>query len=202
MSTYWYWTAGRDVIPATRVPVPIVPTPVEPVTIAQARRQLQGATEPDEDVERWIRAARFHVEKRTGLALVPQTWDLRLYIDSSYIYPGWITLPHTPTTAIDGVWTIDAAGVETLVSSGAYWLNAAMLPAALIFTSALVASHGIRVRYSAGLADAATVPPDLLAAIYWQIVHLSAHRGDEPDVPDEPLAVTRLLDQYVLPGVA
>lgn len=200
---YWEWDYGRAVVTATQVPVAPLPLlAAEPVTLAEGRRHLQNAPVDDADLERWIRTARYTVEQRTGYALVPQTWDLWLDVDSEYIYPGWIALPLTPVTAITEVATVDAVGAETIVASSGYWVNAAARLPALVFSSALAASHGVRVRYTAGLADKTTIPPDLLTAIFWLIAHQFVHRGDVETVGDEPAGVTRILERYVLPTVA
>ncbi len=201
---YWQWTVGRQLIEAASVPVAPLPTiDDEPITVANARLHLNEPPATDPEIERYIRTARYAVEQRSGIALVEQTWDVFLNIDSSLIYPGWIALPLSPIQSIVEVAAIATSGVETIIAGSNYWVNRALRPASLVFGSTLSASNGVRVRYIAGLdtADETTIPPDLIAAMYLHIAHQWAHRGDD-DAPEEPPAFTRILDRYVLPTVA
>lgn len=57
----------------------VTPPALEPVTIADARAFLRISTDSEDDVlRRIIKTARELVEAETGLALVDQTWRLRV----------------------------------------------------------------------------------------------------------------------------
>lgn len=57
----------------------VTPPAVEPVTIEDARTFLRISTQSEDTIlERLIKTARELVEAETGLALIDQTWRLRV----------------------------------------------------------------------------------------------------------------------------
>lgn len=111
----------------------IDPPAIEPVTLAEAKAHLRLTGSDDDDyVAAMITAARLHVESATRRLLIDQTW--RFYRDD---WPpgGRLDLPIAPVTAVTAVTVYDDAGEPTVLAPGAWLLDAAAVPARLVFTA-------------------------------------------------------------------
>lgn len=146
----------------------IDPPAIEPVTLAEAKAHLRLTGSDDDDyVAAMITAARLHVESATRRLLIDQTW--RFYRDD---WPpgGRLDLPIAPVTAITAVTVYDDAGEPTVLAPGSWLLDAAAVPARLVFTAPRPEPgrpiNGIEIDVVAGYgASGLAVPQPLRLAI-------------------------------------
>ena len=138
----------------------ITATPgAEPIALAEAKAHLRiDADDEDALVEALIAAARMHVERALGLALVTQTWS---YLLDFWPRGGCITLPVLPVQAVASVKLHDAAGSSATNDTDAYDVDALSQPARLVLKGALPASlpralNAYEVSFTAGYGDEAT----------------------------------------------
>lgn len=179
---------------------------VEPVSLADAQEHLRasiGGTDATL-IEGYLQAAREVVENHTGRALMPQTWELRL----PEFPVGAITLPVPPVMSVTSLRYTSAAGVDTLLASTAYQVEASSGPTAqpaLLWPAVgtvwpatqLDDRAAVRVRFQAGYANAGAVPAALRAAILLVLGELYENReASATKPPSEIPAVRRLLDPY------
>lgn len=128
------WHAGgRSMVPPVRWGVQIVTdATTEPITqqeLLDFARIVAGDEEPTV-MAQCITAARHHVEHETGLALATITLDC--FADT---LPTWgaMELPWPPLQTVLAVDWTDADGIGHVVDPSAYLVNAARLPARLVF---------------------------------------------------------------------
>lgn len=146
----------------------IDPPAIEPVTLAEAKAHLRLTGSDDDDyVAAMITAARLHVESATRRLLIDQTW--RFYRDD---WPpgGRLDLPIAPVTAVTAVTVYDDAGEPTVLAPGSWLLDAAAVPARLVFTAPRPEPgrpiNGIEIDVVAGYgASGLAVPQPLRLAI-------------------------------------
>lgn len=146
----------------------IDPPAIEPVTLAEAKAHLRLTGSDDDDyVAAMITAARLQVESATRRLLIDQTW--RFYRDD---WPpgGRLDLPIAPVTAVTAVTVYDDAGEPTVLAPGSWLLDAAAVPARLVFTASRPEPgrpiNGIEIDVVAGYgASGLAVPQPLRLAI-------------------------------------
>lgn len=146
----------------------IDPPAIEPVTLAEAKAHLRLTGSDDDDyVAAMITAARLQVESATRRLLIDQTW--RFYRDD---WPpgGRLDLPIAPVTAVTAVTVYDDAGEPTVLAPGSWLLDAAAVPARLVFTAPRPEPgrpiNGIEIDVVAGYgASGLAVPQPLRLAI-------------------------------------
>lgn len=178
----------------------------EPVSLADAQEHLRAAVGGTDAtlIVAYLQAAREAVENHTSRALMPQTWELRLPEFPS----STIGLPIAPLMSVTSLRYTSAAGVDTLMASTAYQIEAPSGPTAqpaLLWPAVGTTWPGtrlddrgaVRVTFSAGYANAAAVPAALRAAILLITGELYENREATTARPltDNP-AVKRLLDPY------
>lgn len=166
------------------------PAPVEPITLAEAKAILR-VTHNDDDtmIQTYISSAREWVERRIQKKLAVQTWELTL--DS---FPnGEILLPVNPVINITSVKYDDAQGNEVTMAANTYSLDNTSEDHWLFTSSGWPTAGGmfnaVRIRFVAGLADPATVPFPVRAAIYLKLKEL--YDGEKADE-----AIHSLLTNY------
>jgi uncharacterized phiE125 gp8 family phage protein len=179
---------------------------IEPVSLADAQEHLRAAVNGTEAslIIAYLQAAREAVENHTGRALLPQTWELRLPEFPS----GTIALPIAPLMSVTSLRYTSAAGVDTLMASTAYQIEAPSGPTAqpaFLWPAVGTTWPGtklddraaVRVTFTAGYTNAAAVPAALRAAILLITGELYENREATTARPltDNP-AVKRLLDPY------
>ncbi len=142
---------------------------VEPVTLAQAKAQLNVDHDDDNDlIELLISVTREHLDGEAGLlqrALVTQTWDL--YLDA---FPcGDIRIPLPPLQSVTSVKYDDENGDEQTVDAENYSVDTVNEPGWLrrnhswSWPTTYCAANAVRVRFIAGYPPSTDSPPDLLA---------------------------------------
>lgn len=187
----------------------ITPPASEPVSLADAQEHLRAPLGgPDAAlIESYIAAAREAVERHTGRALMPQTWELRL----PAFLAGPIVLPVAPLLSLTSLRYTATNGADTLLASTDYQVEAPAGPAAQVakvwpaagaeWPATLEGDRAaVRVRYQAGYASAQSVPAALRAALLLVLGELYEHREASAAKPltDIP-AARRLMEPYRVP---
>lgn len=142
----------------------ITPPAFEPVTLAEARRQLRlNEATDDSKVSELIAVARGHVEDISSLALATRAVEARFSDTEPLILP----LGHV--TAVTSVKYLDADGVEQIADTSDYRVDTGASLSRVIWADTaptmLAAGDAVRVRYSVGYASAADMPPALRQAV-------------------------------------
>ena len=89
---------------------------IEPVSLFQARDHLRLEDgEQDELVVRCVKAARQHVERRTGRSLVRQQW--RQYFD---FFPPTMFLEPSPVKEVERIQYVDTDGATQTLATSVY----------------------------------------------------------------------------------
>lgn len=204
--------------PAHTAPKLITPPAIEPFSLEDAKSHCRIVIgDEDNDVMRWIRAARTKVERDTGRALLTQTWDLSLdafygpggYFVADFGWPRYgartITIPYPPLQSVTSVTVTDTAGTETVWSATNYIVDTASEPGRIALTdtgswpSSLRIFQPGRIRFIAGWTDPTLIPGDLLAAMALLIGVLSENR--EPLVLRRGQTESTLYDDLIAPYV-
>jgi uncharacterized phiE125 gp8 family phage protein len=147
----------------------VTPPTVEPATIEELKAHLYIDHNADDALLAiYLAAARATVEEVTWRAILPQTWDL--YLDA-WPADGVIVLPRPPLASVTSVTYRDDENVTSTVSASVYEVDTASEPGRVLLaagqswpSATLAASGAIRVRFVAGWASAAVVPPMIKAA--------------------------------------
>ena len=177
---------------------------VEPVTLADAKVHLRvDGTDEDTLITGLITAARRHVERSLGRALITQSWSFFL---DEWPDPYAIELPLTPLQAITAVTTYDVDDVGTVFDAQNYFADTASEPPRLVLRGAQPwpkpgrRANGIEIALTVGHGDTASdVPQPLIQALMLLIAHWFEQR--EPVVLDDrphpvPATVAGLLAPY------
>lgn len=176
---------------------------VEPLTVADLRAQLRLACETEDGLlADYIKAAREHVERLTGRALVTQGW--RLYLDA---WPEGraVRLPVAPVQSINSITIYDATGIPHALSPDKWSLGRDVAPARVkVSLDTGVPSRsmmGAEIEFSAGYgATADAVPEAFKQAIRLLVAHWFEHREEGGVVLDSiPHGVDRLVAPYKVP---
>jgi uncharacterized phiE125 gp8 family phage protein len=180
---------------------PITAPALEPVTLSEAKLHVRvdGSTE-DALITALIVAARQLVEEQSGLALITQTWEIRL--DA---WPALLYLPRAPLLGVTSVTYTDDAALTATLAATAYTLRTGTQPGSLLFDADLLPTvtladvAGVKVRYTAGYgAAAANVPQAIRQAILLLVGHWYANREavGAGTLAPLPMAVDALLAPY------
>ena len=153
----------------------------EPVLLADVKAQLSIATADtlvDAIITRRITEARQWAENFTGRTIMPSNWGGVL--DS---FPHEVELFYPPATAIVSVTYTDPAGVTQTMDSADYYLDEDATPNWVLpaygenWPDTLDTANAVRVRYTAGYADAAAVPGPIKEAIMLIVGHWMRYQG-------------------------
>lgn len=179
------------------------PPAVEPVTVADAKAHLR-IDGPSEDIllASLLLTSRLHIETALSLALVTQSWKLRL---DSWPPGNKVELPLTPLQSVDAVRVKNASGVAAVVPAESYLVDLAARPARIVWNNTTppipqVAANGIEIELTAGFGpDGASVPAPLKHAILLLAAHWYEHR-DPDEIGGEgarvPTAVGELINPF------
>lgn len=139
---------------------------MEPVSIEKAKQYLRiDDDDQDDDIVRFVRAARAHVEKMSGTRLITQTVELR-----AGSFDDLTHLPIGPVRSITSIEYLDAAGVSHVLDPSEYFLDGAELSWAIVpagaFPSVRQKAHPVRLTIVVGYGDSADdLPQDVLYAV-------------------------------------
>lgn len=156
------------------------PPAAEPVTVADIKAHLR-IDDSDEDIllASLLLTSRMHIETALSLALITQSWTLRL---DRWPRGRSLELPLAPLRAVDEVRVKDASAAANIVSAESYLVDLAARPARLVWNNVVppapqVPAGGIEIDLSAGFgADGESVPAPLKHAILMLAAHWYEHR--------------------------
>jgi uncharacterized phiE125 gp8 family phage protein len=158
---------------------------VEPVTLAEAKAhaRVDGSAE-DAFIDSLIVTSRLHIEAALGLALITQSWTLRLdrWPDSAQV-----AMPMWPIQSIDGISVAGIDSVPVALAADTYWLDGHGSPPRIVvrgsrFPDPGVTALGIEIQFTAGFGDApGDVPQPIRHALLMLVAHWFENR--------EPVAV-------------
>jgi len=196
------WNLKRTVAP-----------PENPVTTAEVKSQARiDTTAEDSLIDRLISAATASIEGPygIGIALVEQTWELKLDW-----FPLEIQLPLYPVLSVESIKYIDTEGTEQTLDSSVYRVDTHSNPARITlewnetWPSTRLISNAVTVTFKAGYAVEgsdyqANVPQDLRHAITLLVAHWYENREavSTNATPNRmPMAADAILERYRVPGV-
>ena len=172
---------------------------LEPISRDDAKLWLRlDHTTEDTLLDSLIQMVREQVEER-GLAVVTQTWDLRL--DG---FPRVIRIPKTPVQEVSSINYIDANGDAQTLDEGEYTVDSYAAPARIVpaygssWPAARSEPNAVTVRFIAGYGTGATpgeIPERILQAMRLALTTAYAMRADHEAAQT---AVARVLDNYAL----
>ena len=173
---------------------------VEPVSLADAKAHLR-ITHDAEDalIAELVTAARSHVEREAGLAMIEQIW--RLYLDD---WPAdrCVRLRRYPVRRIESATVFDDDGEAHSLDLGQLRLDTVSRPARLFVSDAVPGGstpNGIEIEFVAGLAEAPPEVPDgLVRAIEVLLAQWYEFRGAYT-AKDQPVAVPVGFERLIAP---
>ena len=150
----------------------------------------------------FLLTSRLHIETALSLALITQSWQLRL---DRWPSGREVALPLSPLRSVDAIRLKDASGNSRDVPSDRYLLDLTSRPARIIWNNLtppepIAAANGIEIDLTAGFgADGESVPAPLKHAILMLAAHWYEHRNpndigtDGVRIPD---AVSSLINPF------
>ncbi len=159
------------------------PPAAEPVTLAEAKAHLRiSHSDEDELINRLIAAGRHHLEGRTGLCLINQTWSC--YRDRWPDFPD-VELPVSPLQTVSAVNVYGEDDVAAVLDPAHYVVDRASRPARLVLRSSRLwplpgrVANGIEIVVVAGFGAAGSdVPQPLRQALLELVAHWYGNRGE------------------------
>jgi len=190
----------KDVLSNLRL---VTPAASDPVSVAEAKAycRIDGSTE-DTFVESLIKTAVRWIEDHPfcSRALVSQEYQLTLSR-----FPDAIVLPRPPLVSVSSVKYYDVNGDQQTLATDQYQVASQSEPARIVpapgctWPSTQERLEAVEVNYTAGYANAASVPPGLKLAVMMLVNHW--YRTREPvnigtSVTPIALTVEALLSQH------
>lgn len=179
---------------------------VAAVSLVEAKAHLRVTDSGDDTlIAAMVQAATEAAEQMTGRALMTQTWQA-----ACDAMPDAFTLTRVPVQSVTSVTYLDADGVVQTLSALLYQLSkseqgfASIVPAYnAVWPESRGDVDGVKVRYVAGYADAASVPQSIKSWILLQTGAMYENR--ESEVVGNGSAVKlgfadRLLDRFKVYG--
>ena len=173
---------------------------VEPVALTDAKAHMRIDHSADDGlIESLIVAARTHVERETGLAIIEQTW--RLYLDD---WPAdrCVRLRRHPARRIESATIFDIEGEAHEMPREWLRLDTVSRPARLHVSDTAppgTAMNGIEIEFVAGLAETPVEVPDgLKRAILLLVSQWYEFRGAYA-ASDQPVAVPMGFERLIAP---
>lgn len=178
-------------------------TPATALALSVDDAKLQARIDDsvlDTRLQAYILAATEMAEQHLGRAIMPQTWELTL--DA---FPDAFELTRVPVSAVSSVKYYDLDGVQQTLSSSLYTFDSAddygsayVVPAyGTTWPSTKDQINAVAVRYVAGYAAAANVPPAITAWIALMVAAMVDNPSLEQSKQTYSLGYAdRLLDRY------
>jgi len=174
------------------MPVLVTGPASEPVTLAEAKNHLRiDANDEDDYISSLITVARQHIENAGNLALLTQTWKLACdefpwrmrkfpwetegRLDEILIYPG-------PLIAVSSIKYYDTDGLQQTLATTEYAVDSSSKPARVYpaygkyWPATRSIPNAVEINFTAGYANAASVPQQLKEAMLLLIAHLYENR--------------------------
>ncbi len=181
----------------------ISPPGIEPVTLAAAKAHLRvDITDDDDLIGALITAARVLVEVSTRRVLITQRW--RLTYDC-WPPDGLVELRMTPIQSVDSVMTYDATGVATPLTSAAYQVDLASVPARLLLTIPVETVRpgrplsGIEIDVTAGYGLSGLAVPQPLQLAMMMLVARWYETRDGTSVGTVPASIAQGFEALIAP---
>lgn len=173
---------------------------VEPISLAEATAQLRlEETSENDAVASLISAARVHVERFYGLALISQAWTLRL---DDWPRNPEIALPVWPVAAIEAVKVIGEEGAAFLIDEAHYVADLGARPARLVrrpdrhWPRPGRLAGGIEIDFTAGFGPTADDVPQPIRHALKLFIGLLYEDRQALATMAEPPALAALLSPY------
>lgn len=178
----------------------VVPPSAEPLSLAGFKAHLRVEGDDEDDLlTGLIRAARAHLERTAGLALISQGW--RLYLDC-WPGPGVLDIAVGPVISVDAVRAYDELGEESEIALAGHVLDGIRRPARLWLRArpdARQSINGIEVDFTAGFGETGEEVPDTLKrAMLIHAAHMYEFRGAVP-LEMQPAGVPEGYDRLLAP---
>jgi len=175
---------------------------LEPITVAEAKAhaRIDNSVE-DVLINSLILTSRLHVEAALGLALMTQSWTLRL---DRWPKTGSVLLPLNPVQAVSAVRIRAADGTPQVLDSGSYDLDKASTPARLVprhgaWPAPERRHAGIEIAFTAGFGSApADVPEPIRHALKGLVAHWYENR-DPFQMPARPAVIPQTVNELLQP---
>lgn len=153
----------------------------EPVTLDEVKVQIKvDSTDEDDFITKKITAARRICERYAGLSFITQTRTVSL----DRFYGRDVILPYGPVTVIESFSYKDSAGASQTITGG-YTLDTesdiAKVRVLDSWPSTDRTLNNVVITYTAGYADADSVPEEIKEAILKTVARLYEKRGDGDD---------------------
>lgn len=188
----------------------VAPT-TEPIAVDDVKLFLgidTGDADSDEIVKALIKAARDRCERLAGISLMPQTWKWTApnwtYFDQlreepyspvneSWFGSGWGTqpyvmrLPYPPLVSVTSITYVDTGGNTVVLDPTLYQVDLTAQPGTITpvwgkyWPPARWQPAAITVIYTAGYADAASVPAEIKETLKVCCKHCFDYRGDRDE---------------------
>jgi uncharacterized phiE125 gp8 family phage protein len=175
------------------------------ITLVEAKAHLRVDFEDDDLlIKSYINAATEMCEQVTGRAIMPQTW---LLTAPSFWIDKFGVLTRIPVATVESIKYLDMAGADIVLPSTCYALDnfddsgfAYLNPAfGEVWPSARVVDNSVRVTYTAGYPNAASVPESIknwiklvVGSMYENREHQTVERGTVLSLG----FADRMLDRY------
>lgn len=176
----------------------VTPPVLEPVTVADARAFLRISTDSEDDIlRRIIKTARELVEADTGLALIDQTWRLRV---DRWPRSGRLALFKYPVKAVTAVVAYRCDGTAISMEPEEFMLQHGRRPQRVYMAQYPDAQSfcGLEVDFIAGFGETGVEVPDALKqAILTLSAHLYENRAGLDGATSElPPMVGQMVDSW------
>lgn len=165
------------------------------VTVAEAKKQSRVLNNAEDDlVELYLGAALAYVEKTTGRAFQPQTWEVVVDAFSSEA----LELPVGPVTSVTEVTYVDADGETQTIDPTTFEVDTASTDGWIVtsgaWPSGMATINAVRAVYLVGGGD---MPRDIKQAILLLAAHWYANReAAGPAMQEIPLGVETILSLH------
>lgn len=152
----------------------------EPVTVSEAKAHLRiDGNAEDALIASLILTSRLHIEAALDLALITQSWTVRL---DAWPRGDCVEIALSPLKSVDAVRVKDASGAFQPVPATSYLVDLASRPPRLVWNAVQkptpgVRAGGIEIDITAGFGDAPhAVPAPLKHAVLLLVAHWYEHR--------------------------
>lgn len=194
----------------------VTPSDELPIDTDYARRHLRGiGTAEDELIEGWIRAAQQYFEEQTGRPILQSVYEYWL---DSFPIESVIELPQPPLVSVSSVTYAASDGTfsEWVDGSPSTPLYTVMAPAGIYArrgwvaplagglwpTAGLTVPGAVRIRFTAGIADAPENVPDVVKAALLMLVgsfdqfRSEQHFSEGARVEEVPFGAAQIIDGF------